>query len=164
MSASPTRRIPRPLWITLGWFAALTIGALTIGVAALHYEATRTPPDQLTFGQAVRVIPNLSSKFYNGVSAMTLAGAVYGVAVLVGLYRRRRWAWWLAMVPTFALPPLFWFGDQLIREIEWVYYRKSPYALAFKAAAWPLVIGGLASFCALWSSRVTNIFGSKGNR
>lgn len=157
-------RIPRPLWITLGWFATLTLGGLAIGVAALHYEATRTPPDQLTMGQAVRVIPNLSSRFYTAIAALGLGGAVYGAGVLVGLWRRRPWAWWLAMLPTFALPVLFWFGDQLIREIETVYYRKSAYALAFKAAAWPLVLWGVVSLIALWSSRVVDRFGPKGNR
>lgn len=148
---------PRPLWITLGWFALITIGALGVGIAAIRYQLVRPDPSELHPFDA-RVIPRLRWEFYVGIGVGMLLCVPYGVATMWGLWNQRRWARWLAMLPTFALPPLFWLGDQLIRDIEWVYYPKSPYALAFKSVAWPVVILGLLSLIALWWPSVRRAF------
>ncbi len=149
---------PRPLWLTLVWMGLITVGALGVGLAALRYEIVRTPVEELTFGEAFRVIPNLRSEFYVGIGVGMLLCAVYGAFTLRGLWRARPWARWLAMLPMLALPPLLWLGDQAIRDIEGVYYPKSPYARAYLSVAWPVLGLGLLSLIALWLPAVRRHF------
>lgn len=141
---------PRLLYLSLAYLGALTLGALVLGVAAAYFELTRTPTHQLTMGEAVRVIPNLRHGVVQGFVALMGVALIYGGVVVRGVTRRRGWARWLAMLPPIALPVLFYVVDLALRDIEGVYYRRSPWVRMFWYAAVPIAAVGLLHLVVLW--------------
>lgn len=151
-------RPPRALYVSITYLGALTLGAVVLGGVAVWFEVTRTPTNQLTMGDAVRVIPNLRHGVVQGFIALMGVAAIYGGLVVRGLVRRRGWARWLAMVPPIALPVLFYVFDLALRDIEGVYYRRSPWVRMFWYAAVPIATVGLVHLVALWLPAVRGWF------
>ncbi|HKE13910.1 MAG TPA: hypothetical protein VKB80_03520 [Kofleriaceae bacterium] len=110
--------------------------AIAIAIVAVRFEIIR--PHDLTWGDSVRVIPNLRPSFVISFAVGGVAAAAIGIAVIILLLRGRVWPLYAVLVGALGLLALLYAGNEILHRIEGVYYGRSPWVRQYLIAAYPL--------------------------
>jgi hypothetical protein len=139
-------------WSMVLYTGAIVVLALAISIVAARFELTR--PTEITFGDSVRVIPNLRSDFVIAFAAGGLVAGLLGVVLIVKLARGRTWPLYLVALGALGLIGALFGGDAILRRVEGVYYAKSPWVSQYLAIAYPLATASAAAFLLIVVDRI----------
>jgi hypothetical protein len=119
--------------------------AIAIAVVAVRFQIIR--PTELTWGDSVRVIPNLRPSFVMSFAIGGAAAAAIGIALIILLIRGDTWPLYLILAGALGLLVLLYAGNEILHRIEGDYYGRSPWVRQYLIAAYPL--GALSAAAAL---------------
>ena len=141
-------------WTMVIYTGAVVVLAIAISIVATRFQLTR--PTEITFGDAVRVIPNLRSDFVIAFAAGGALAGLVGVVLIVKLARGRTWPLYFVALGALGLIGALYGGDLILRRIEGVYYDQSPWVRQYINAAYPIAAASVAAVLLILIERIAS--------